>query len=266
MRTPNKLMVSTNLYFNTSLVKKYMKNKICSDVKEIIKKDKVTKVSVGNSYISLTSYIEILVFNIMEKTILNIEKDNNGLFTIFYNDIENTIYKNQDLKNNFVKYIHQYDKTIDYSNIFYFNQKIIKDYIDLKFGKSINISNDGISFISFILIKTMNDLIDSSYIIMKYYNKCQMNARLIILSASIIFNGEFLKLLKIKLEETIHLYMKEKENIKTKKDNENNDEEENENKENIDDNKENVIENIDDNNENIDDNKENVIEYKKIQT
>lgn len=231
MRTPNKLMISINLFFNTSIVKKYIKNKLINDKKEIVKKDKTQKISVGNSYITLTSYMEILIFNIIEKTIINIEKDNNGLYTIYYNDIENTIHKNSDLRNNFVKYVYQYDKTLDYSNMFYFNSNLIKEFIDLKFGKSVNISYDGISFISFILIKTMNELIDSSYIIMKYYNKCQMNARLIILTTSILFNGDFLKLIKVKLEETIHLYLKHKEE-KSVDDKENEEEEQGDKDEN----------------------------------
>lgn len=223
MRQPNQMMIKTNLYFNTSLARRWIKNKLMDDDdKVIMRHDKLRRINVGNSYITVVSFIEQLICSLIEKAIINIKKDTDGLFTIHANDMENTIYRNDDLKNNFIKYIHQFDNSINYGELFCFNTKIIKGFIDNKFGKGVDLSNDCVSFISYIIIKTVNDIITTSCEIIKFNKRSQLNAKLIISAINIIFNGELLKLLQVKLEDTIHLYetkdekdeSKEKDEIK----------------------------------------------------
>ena len=213
----NNMMRRTNLYFNTTQIKKYIITKINNEnmtiSKNIIDKEhpenkerKDINISCGNSIFALSALMDTILQYIMNEVIKNIEKNDIGLYDVKYNMIEKEIYKNNDMRYNFINYILSFnEKNINYTGLFIFNDKVIRDFIDERYTKTIKLDNKSINFFSYILIDVLNEIVNNAYILMKYYDKTQMNSNIILHICMIKFKGDFMNTIKIRLEDTMNL-------------------------------------------------------------
>jgi len=215
----NNMMERTNLYFNTTQIKKYVISKINNEnmsISKIIinkehpenKEKKDVNITCGNSIYALSALMDLVVYYIMDKVSKNndIKENELGIKNISYEMIEKEIYKNNDMRYNFLNYILTFNENkINYTGLFIFNEKVIREFVDNKFTKRIKLDNKSINFLSYILIDILNETINNAYILMKYYDKTQMNLNIILHICMIKFKGEFLNTIKIRLEDTMKL-------------------------------------------------------------
>ena len=228
----------TKLSFPSSLVKKFMvseiKNKsyVIDNVKDD-KKDKLAKenktekddkkeiqfISVSNSHLIITKLIESLINYLITESVLYKTKSNVGLYELQYRDIETAIYKNNELKENFIYSVFNYQPDIHYEVID--NKELIKYLNDI--DNNVKVENDAINFIQYLINCYCCKFIKIAYSIMKEYNKIRINSSIIKICLNVMFNGKYYCRIIKETEEMVSLIdtfreEKKQENEKKKED------------------------------------------------
>lgn len=226
----------TKLSFPSSLVKKFMvseiKNKsyVINNVKDD-KKDKLVNedktenkkeiqfISVSNSHLIITKLIESLINYLITESVLYKTKSNVGLYELQYRDIETAIYKNNELKENFIYSVFNYQPDIHYEVID--NKELIKYLNDI--DNNVKVENDAINFIQYLINCYCCKFIKIAYSIMKEYNKIRINSSIIKICLNVMFNGKYYCRIIKETEEMVSLIdtfreEKKQENEKKKED------------------------------------------------
>lgn len=229
----------TKLSFPSSLVKKFMvseiKNKsyVIDTIKEknnkLKKDDKTEKddkeikevqfISVSNSHLIITKLIESLINYLITESVLYKTKSNVGLYELQYRDIETAIYKNNELKENFIYSVFNYQSDIHYEVID--NKELVKYLNDI--DNNIKVENDAINFIQYLINCYCCKFIKIAYSIMKEYNKIRINSSIIKICLNVMFNGKYYYRIIKETEEMVSMIdsfreEKKQENEKKKKD------------------------------------------------
>lgn len=225
----------TKLSFPSSLIKKFMtaeiKNKLCviENVKDqkndkIKKDDKTEKdevqfISVSNSHLIITKLIESLINYLITESVLYKTKSNVGLYELQYRDIETAIYKNNELKENFIYSVFNYQSDIHYEVID--NKELIKYLNDI--DNNIKVENDAINFIQYLINCYCCKFIKIAYSIMKEYNKIRINSSIIKICLNVMFSGKYYCRIIKETEEMVSMIdsfreEKKQENEKKKED------------------------------------------------
>ena len=212
----NKNQIDKNINKN-QIDKNINKNQIDENIDNNINENKNLYVKFGNVYVLITGYFEYTLMYIINKSMSIAKKNNEGLYIIDNNLLENIIIKDNDLKNNFAMYLSNFDPDINYiANLF--PTKIINNYLSEKISTNIKIIENGVNLLSYLLLKTINILIKNAYLIITYYNKSRITFKSILFSFKILYSGNFLNTIFIKLEHLTQLI-----NEKDEKINDNND-------------------------------------------
>lgn len=224
----------TKLSFPSSLVKKFMvseiKNKsyVIDNVKEDKKDTKENKtenkreiqfISVSNSHLIITKLIESLINYLITESVLYKTKSNVGLYELQYRDIETAIYKNNELKENFIYSVFNYQPDIHYEVID--NKELIKYLNDI--DNNVKVENDAINFIQYLINCYCCKFIKIAYSIMKEYNKIRINSSIIKICLNVMFNGKYYCRIIKETEEMVSMIdtfreEKKQENEKKKED------------------------------------------------
>lgn len=226
----NKIMVDLNLTINTSIFKKYIKNKIDSENITISKKDKINKIGISTSYIPIAIFTEYLIDYLIKNTMENNDNDFNGLTEIKFIKLENLIYKDKEIRKNFIHYLYEYNSKENYKANGLINFKIINQYISKKISKSLKLDNDYMNFLCFVLNKSINQIINISVNILQFTKKTYIKSDIIKFVISILYNGEFYDKIETKLIDCLE-YRKEKKTTEQKQQEEQDKQENNENQE-----------------------------------
>ena len=229
----------TKLSFPSSLVKKFMvseiKNKsyVIDTVKEkndkLKKDDKTEKddkeikevqfISVSNSHLIITKLIESLINYLITESVLYKTKSNVGLYELQYRDIETAIYKNNELKENFIYSVFNYQSDIHYEVID--NKELVKYLNDI--DNNVKVENDTINFIQYLINCYCCKFIKIAYSIMKEYNKIRINSSIIKICLNVMFSGKYYCRIIKETEEMVSMIdsfreEKKQENEKKKED------------------------------------------------
>lgn len=229
----------TKLSFPSSLVKKFMvseiKNKsyVIDTVKEkndkLKKDDKTEKdnkeikevqfISVSNSHLIITKLIESLINYLITESVLYKTKSNVGLYELQYRDIETAIYKNNELKENFIYSVFNYQSDIHYEVID--NKELVKYLNDI--DNNVKVENDAINFIQYLINCYCCKFIKIAYSIMKEYNKIRINSSIIKICLNVMFSGKYYCRIIKETEEMVSMIdsfreEKKQENEKKKED------------------------------------------------
>lgn len=220
----------TKLSFPSSLVKKFMVSEIknksyvidnVKDDKKDIKEDKkeIQFISVSNSHLIITKLIESLINYLITESVLYKTKSNVGLYELQYIDIETAIYKNNELKENFIYSVFNYQSDIHYEVID--NKELIKYLNDI--DNNVKVENDAINFIQYLINCYCCKFIKIAYSIMKEYNKIRINSSIIKICLNVMFNGKYYCRIIKETEEMVSLIdsfreEKKQENEKKKED------------------------------------------------
>ena len=226
----NKIMDDLNLTINTSIFKKYIKNKIDSENITINKKDKINKIGISTSYIPIAIFTEYLIDYLIKNTMENNDNDFNGLTEIKFIKLENLIYKDKEIRKNFIHYLYEYNSKENYKANGLINFKIINQYISKKISKSLKLDNDYMNFLCFVLNKSINQIINISVNILQFTKKTYIKSDIIKFVISILYTGEFYDKIETKLIDCLE-YRKEKKTIEQKQQEEQDKQENNENQE-----------------------------------
>ena len=192
VRKPNKIMQILDLSINTSLFKKIVQSKI-----EQMGLEK--KVSISVSYISLCMLSEYVIEKFIKIIYGENKIDNNGLAVYEYIKLENEILKDVELKNNFIKYIYNFDKDKDYYNQI-ISGNIIRQFIRNKIDKSITLKPDLVNFICFVVNEIINDVLNSSISLLIYVNKKQLKPDIIKFVISNRFTSSLFNEIELRLD------------------------------------------------------------------
>ena len=224
----------TKLSFPSSLVKKFMVSEIknksyvidnVKDDKKDTKEDKTENkkeiqfISVSNSHLIITKLIESLINYLITESVLYKTKSNVGLYELQYRDIETAIYKNNELKENFIYSVFNYQSDIHYEVID--NKELIKYLNDI--DNNVKVENDAINFIQYLINCYCCKFIKIAYSIMKEYNKIRINSSIIKICLNVMFNGKYYCRIIKETEEMVSLIdsfreEKKQENEKKKED------------------------------------------------
>lgn len=220
----------TKLSFPSSLVKKFMVSEIknksyvidnVKDDKKDTKEDKkeIQFISVSNSHLIITKLIESLINYLITESVLYKTKSNVGLYELQYRDIETAIYKNNELKENFIYSVFNYQSDIHYEVID--NKELIKYLNDI--DNNVKVENDAINFIQYLINCYCCKFIKIAYSIMKEYNKIRINSSIIKICLNVMFNGKYYCRIIKETEEMVSLIdsfreEKKQENEKKKED------------------------------------------------
>lgn len=229
----------TKLSFPSSLVKKFMvseiKNKsyVIDTVKEkndkLKKDDKTEKddkeikevqfISISNSHLIITKLIESLINYLITESVLYKTKSNVGLYELQYRDIETAIYKNNELKENFIYSVFNYQSDIHYEVID--NKELVKYLNDI--DNNVKVENDAINFIQYLINCYCCKFIKIAYSIMKEYNKIRINSSIIKICLNVMFSGKYYCRIIKETEEMVSMIdsfreEKKQENEKKKED------------------------------------------------
>lgn len=210
----------TNLKFSSVLIKKFLLSEI--QTKQYKLKDDLF-ISLCNSQIIITKIIDILISYVINEASLNISKSKLGLYDMHYEDIENAIYKNKELKMNFLNVLLSYDNKIHYGVI---EDKQLLSFLDM-INLNIKVNKDALNFIQYLINYICCEFLRISFNVMKEMHKIRINSSIIKICFNIMFIGDFNKRLIKELEDMIGLIDKYKEINKeeTKNDKDKNEEE-----------------------------------------
>lgn len=200
VKKPNKIMRTLNLTLNTSLFKKILTNKI-----EHL--DLSKKVSISSSYISLCLVSEYLMEKLINLSYSDdiTENDRFGLKSNFnYIKLENEILKNIEMKNNFIKYLYNFDKTKNYYDSI-INGNIVRTFAKSKIDKSIILDKDLVNFICYIVNDIINTIITKSLNLLFYVNRKQLKPDIIKFVVSHEFTDSLYKEMEINLDKITEL-------------------------------------------------------------
>ncbi len=116
-----------------------------------------------------------------------------------YIKLENEILKNIDLKNNFLKYIYNFDKSKDYYN-YSINGNMIRIFARNKIDKSITLKPDLVNFICYVINDIVNTVLNKSIQLLIYMNKKLLKPDIIKFVVSHEFTDTFFKDLEIYMD------------------------------------------------------------------
>lgn len=208
----------TKLSFPSSLIKKFMNSEI-ERKNYSIKGKEEQLISIGNSQLIITKSIEALISYIITEARLHLTKTNLGLYELQYIDIENAIYKNDELRENFLNVVLKYDKNIHYLVI---DNKELINYLDTV-DKNVKINNDVINFIQYLINYYCCEFLRIAFIVMKEYNKLRINSTIITICWNVMFIGKYHTRLMKDMEEMVNMidnFKEEKRKEKEEKDGE----------------------------------------------
>ena len=200
VKKPNKIMRTLNLTLNTTLFKKILANKI-----EHLEFGK--KVSISSSFISLCLVSEYLMEKLINLSYSSdiTENDRFGLKSNFnYIKLENEILKDIELKNNFIKYLYNFDKTKNYYDSI-INGNIVRTFAKNKIDKSIILDKDLVNFICYIVNDVNNTIITKSLNLLFYVNRKQLKPDIIKFVVSHEFTDSIYKEMEINLDKIAEL-------------------------------------------------------------
>lgn len=218
------LDISSKLLIPSSFIKKFLKNEIQlnnyvinikDEKKEDKKKDK-NYISVGNSQYVLTKSIETMIKFIISETIIDLNKSKLGLYELSYIDIENAIYKNDELKNNFLSLILNYNSDIQYNVL---ENKDLINFID-SINENMKINIDAINFIQYLINYYCCRFLKIAYVVMNEYNKLRINSTIITICWKIMFIGRYQERIIKEMENIIRIIDKIRKEKKDKKEEE----------------------------------------------
>ena len=192
VKKPNKIMQSLDLCLNTTIFKKIIQSKI-----DQMDMDK--KISMSASFVSICILSEYIIEKLIRLSNGNNVIDNNGLTVYDYIKLENEILKNIDLKNNFLKYIYNFDKSKDYYN-YSINGNIIRIFARNKIDKSITLKPDLVNFICYVINDIVNTVLNKSIQLLIYMNKKLLKPDIIKFVVSHEFTDTFFKDLEIYMD------------------------------------------------------------------
>ena len=208
----NKINDFFNLTFNANYIKKLLLNEINIRNYNITKinKDKNddkeinNNISISNSYIIITKFIELLLNDIIKETIPYCKKDiTETIYILSFNDIKYGINNSELLKSNFfIQLIDYNDKYTYQSDIISFDA--IKNYI-LTINKCIRLENDAYRFLIYLIYYNISLFLKTSYEIMKCFNKTQITSKIINTSWNIMYKDKFLNHLLVEMDILIKL-------------------------------------------------------------
>ena len=208
----NKINDFFNLTFNANYIKKLLLNEINIRNYNITKinKDKNddkeinNNISISNSYIIITKFIELLLNDIIKETIPYCKKDiTETIYILSFNDIKYGINNSELLKSNFfIQLIDYNDKYTYQSDIISFDA--IKNYI-LTINKCIRLENDAYRFLIYLIYYNISLFLKTSYEIMKCFNKTQITSKIINTSWNIMYKDKFLNHLLVETDILIKL-------------------------------------------------------------
>lgn len=206
----NKLTTKANLNFNVNTFKSWMKDKLTNDCKffDVVRKNGTTEKALPKlrgSHVSIAAMNEKLCFVILDEVTKRLSKNKNGLYTIGYNDLADTISVNSELRRNLHAHLDVYDSTLNYKDQYCIKEKIIKKYIDTVFSECIDITNDAFNLLVFLLLKTSVRILDTSYIMMIYAKTHSLSPNTVMNAVDIHFSGTMKNVLKMKIDEAVKL-------------------------------------------------------------
>ena len=222
----NKINDFFNLSFNANYIKKLLLNEIiirnykiiknCIDDKEINNEkkndDKQTDklldnnsyITISNSYIIITKFIELLLNDIIKEVLIYCKKDTTDtIYILSFNDLKYCITNSELLKQNF------YIQLLDYNDKFTYQSDILKyetlkEYI-LTINNCIKLENDAYRFLIYLIYFNISLFLKTSYEILKCYNKTKINSKIINASWNIMYKDKFLNHLLIEMDILIKL-------------------------------------------------------------
>lgn len=205
VRKLNKLTLKAKLNFNVNHFKNWIKQKLRDDEKFYQNEGKQYTPKLSGAHVAITALNEKLCYLIIEKVIERLTKDNTGIYMIKYNDISDMIKIDKELRKNLYAYMDMYDNTLNYKDQYCIDEKCVKAYIDKIFSASIDISNDALNLLIYLLLKTCVRVIDSAYVIMEASKRRSIGSSMINHCVTIHFSGTMQHLIRMKIDETIKL-------------------------------------------------------------
>ena len=213
----NKINDFFNLTFNANYIKKLLINEInirkynITKTKEINNdnnkkenKEINSPISITNSYIIITKFIELLITDIIKETMPFCNKDiTNTIYIMTFNDIKNGINNSELLKSNF------YSQLLDYNDKYTYQSEVIsfeaiKNYV-LTINKCIRLENDAYRFLIYLIYYNISLFLKTSYEIMKCFNKTKIISKIINASWNIMYKDKFLSHLLVEMDILIKL-------------------------------------------------------------
>ena len=169
-------------------------------------------ISCSNSFIALTSLVEVIINDIISNTLPKCKKNDFDLTVITYDGLNCSIITDQNLHNNYYKYITSFNNLNNYiAELASYNY--INEYIDIEFPK-IMVEQKASNFLSFIVVSILNEILYTMSCIIKFTHKSCFSVEMVIAVCNIIFKDNLKSILITKLGETDKLYKQYKEKLK----------------------------------------------------
>lgn len=185
----NKIMDKLNLTINTNIFKHFIIDKMVTEYIEECK-DKKNKFSIGASYISLCVLSEFIINQLIQSVIGDNENDFNGLSEIKFMKMENKIYKQRILRQNFLSYVLEFDNKINYMANACVNYKIVNSFIKHKISSSLKLDSETMNFICYTVNIILNKVMNICFNLMIFSNKTVIKPKIINFAISIIFTKD----------------------------------------------------------------------------
>lgn len=191
----NKIMDKLNLSINTNIFKHFIIDKMASEYIEDYK-DKKNKFSIGASFVSLCVLSEFIINQLIQSVIGDNENDFNGLSEIKFMKLENKIYKQRILRQNFLSYVLDFDNKINYMTNACVNYKIVNSFIKHKISSSLKLDSETMNFICYTVHNILNKVMNICFNLMIFSNKTVIKPKIINFAISIIFTKDFYNLIE----------------------------------------------------------------------
>lgn len=214
----NKIMDKLNLTINTNIFKHFIIDKMATEYIEDCK-DKKNKFSIGASYISLCVLSEFIINQLIQSVIGDNENDFNGLSEIKFMKMENKIYKQRILRQNFLNCVLEFDNKINYMANACVNYKIVNSFIKHKISGSLKLDSETMNFICYTVNIILNKVMNICFNLMIFSNKTVIKPKIINFAISIIFTKDLYNFIESGLLNVSEI----REDKKELKDNENED-------------------------------------------
>jgi hypothetical protein len=193
---PNKLTIEAGLTFNVTPFKQSCKTFATNNDHEMPKIGK-------GSQVGLTSFNESLCKAILESALHQTEESKAGLKNFTEQNLKNSVLLNDDLASFFKGHLHLYDSTLDYSSQYCVTRKQLKAFVDKIFGSTFNLKVDGITFLTYLLVKASSVIMSTAFELISYAKKKTLDGQSILSAININFIGELAETLKTKTNEAI---------------------------------------------------------------
>lgn len=200
----NKIMEVLNLTLNTTNFKNFVIDKLKAEF-DVNLEDKKNKFSPSTSFISLCVLSEFIIDTLIKSAIGDNETDFNGLTEIKFMKLENKIYKTRILKQNFIKYLLEFDNEKNYMMNSTINYKTINAYIQFKFSKSLKLDVETMNFICFLLIELLNKILNIVFNLLTFTKKTIIKPSVINFVVSNIFTKDLYTQIETRLNDVLEL-------------------------------------------------------------